>query len=218
MPYTILIRTDIPNGTLQIDDLWPNKSQRNSVTDPVGQGPIYVRAPENERVFTGTLGSDTAVRSDFRGLAAYFLDRAVNADYSPPRPITAVNANAIADAVIAAARAGDPLTKSDIGDIIQDANSDYGLGKVVVQDVLRILSGQEYLLPGGSRISNGNDKRAPSGSFTSDVPVQVYYVGSFESSMEVGKIASLASSTFRYRGTTGAAVVVYADDGTVLVG
>lgn len=71
MPYIILKRNDIPNGTLQVLDLSPNQSQRNLTNDPPGQTK-YVNAPLNETcVTTGAAPVVTHVSS--RGLSSWFL-------------------------------------------------------------------------------------------------------------------------------------------------
>lgn len=49
MPYIIMKRNDIPDGTLQVLDMEPNTSQRNYTLDPPGQTK-YVNAAENQSV------------------------------------------------------------------------------------------------------------------------------------------------------------------------
>ena len=48
MPYIVMKRSDIPDGVLQITDLTPNTSLRNSIYDPAGRTG-YRRAFENGR-------------------------------------------------------------------------------------------------------------------------------------------------------------------------
>tara|TARA_Y100000310_G_scaffold296048_1_gene327975 strand:+ start:15069 stop:16418 length:1350 start_codon:yes stop_codon:yes gene_type:complete len=77
MPYICLARNDIPDGTLQVLDLWPNTSQRNSSIDPPGQT-RYVRRVRDENVnFDAATGIATADRpqATMDGLSAYIMDR-----------------------------------------------------------------------------------------------------------------------------------------------
>lgn len=71
MPYIVMKRSDIPNGTLQVLDLDPNESQRNLVTDPPGQTK-YVNAVQNDTVVTsGT--APIVMHREARGLAAWLI-------------------------------------------------------------------------------------------------------------------------------------------------
>ncbi len=77
MPYICLARNDIPDGTLQVLDLWPNTSQRNPVVDPPGQT-RYVRRARNQVVnFDPATGRANAPRESetMDGLSAYIMDR-----------------------------------------------------------------------------------------------------------------------------------------------
>ena len=81
MPYICLARNDIPDGTLQVLDLWPNTSQRNQSIDPPGQT-RYVRRTRRDRIAVGlqtgtaTGGIGTrAASGELSGLEAYLLDR-----------------------------------------------------------------------------------------------------------------------------------------------
>lgn len=74
MPYLILKRDDVPNGTLQVLDLFPNTSIRNSTVDPVGQTK-FLRAPQNEAPVL-TAGATAAA---YAGLSAWFLDNVSDA-------------------------------------------------------------------------------------------------------------------------------------------
>ncbi len=74
MPYICMIRSDIPNGTLQVLDLFPNTSLRNMVVDPVGQTK-FMRAPLN----TTPVLTAGATAAAYSGLAAWFLDNVSDA-------------------------------------------------------------------------------------------------------------------------------------------
>lgn len=71
MPYICLARGDVPDGTLQILDLLPNTSQRNSSIDPPGQT-RYINRAQNGRVQFNTATGKTGVAAT--GLQAYLMD------------------------------------------------------------------------------------------------------------------------------------------------
>jgi len=73
MPYIIMKRNDIPDGTLQVLDMEPNTSQRNYTLDAPGQTK-YVNAVDNETVVTLGAGPVTSFRT-YSGLSAWFLAR-----------------------------------------------------------------------------------------------------------------------------------------------
>jgi len=71
MPYICLARTDIPDGTVQILDLKPNTSQRNTSIDPPGQT-RYVNRALNQIPIPRPNGTTHA---DVLGISAYLADR-----------------------------------------------------------------------------------------------------------------------------------------------
>lgn len=73
MPYIIMKRSDIPDGTLQVLDLDPNTSLRNYTLDVPGQTK-YVNSVFNETVVTLGAGPVTSFRT-YSGLSAWFLAR-----------------------------------------------------------------------------------------------------------------------------------------------
>lgn len=73
MPYIIMKRDDVPDGTLQVLDMEPNTSQRNYTLDAPGQTK-YVNAVVNEPVVTLGAGPITLFR-EAEGLSAWFLTR-----------------------------------------------------------------------------------------------------------------------------------------------
>jgi len=80
MPFICLANANIPDGTLQITDLWPNESQRNQSIDPPGQN-RYLRRPGTGQPKVNILtGNVEGIRADsnlatFEGLAAYLVDK-----------------------------------------------------------------------------------------------------------------------------------------------
>lgn len=75
MPYLCLTRSDIPDGTLQITDLWPNTSLRNNSIDPPGQTRYINRVQNDPMTFVAGGGGDISALRLTRGLAAYLADR-----------------------------------------------------------------------------------------------------------------------------------------------
>lgn len=80
MPFICLANANLPGGTLQITDLWPNESQRNGSIDPPGQN-RYLRRPGQDIPAVdpqsgNVVGSpEHSNKMVFEGLAAYLVDR-----------------------------------------------------------------------------------------------------------------------------------------------
>jgi len=73
MPYIIMKRNDIPDGTLQVLDMEPNTSLRNYTLDAPGQTK-YVNAAQNETVVTAVNGAgDIVMHFAANGLASWFI-------------------------------------------------------------------------------------------------------------------------------------------------
>ncbi|NBR01268.1 MAG: hypothetical protein EBT79_07510 [Actinobacteria bacterium] len=215
MPYICLSRSDIPDGTLQVLDLWPNTSQRNQAIDPAGQTK-YVNRYQNDTLAL----SGTATAAEYKGLAAYFVDHVVK--NAANIPITAAVANLIAGDVAAAVDAGTAVTLAVVNASIQartgDATSTLTTGNSngTLADVLKICAGGEYVLPAGTTVITGVNAPVNAGSFTSGQYRATYEGSALYSSIAEGQIAGFSSATFEYGGTTGAALVVYDDSGNAL--
>jgi hypothetical protein len=74
MPYICLARNDIPDGTLQVTDLWPNTSLRNNSIDPPGQTRYINRLQNDALTLTNNAGVVTAQATAINGLSAYLAD------------------------------------------------------------------------------------------------------------------------------------------------
>lgn len=76
MPYICLARTDIPDGTLQVLDLFPNTSLRSDI-DPPGQT-RYLNRVQNDNIVidpaTGQTRRPDAPMQAIRGIQAYLVD------------------------------------------------------------------------------------------------------------------------------------------------
>jgi hypothetical protein len=217
MPFIAMRRTDIPNGVLQVTDLWPNTSLRNMIYDPSGQTK-YVN-----RFTTDALSALAANRttSTFTGLAAYLIDHVIDAVSNVT--ITVAVANATANALVTRLNAGQTLTSANINTAltangVSNAGAGTGIAAApsdgTVVDILRIVAGWEYVLPSGSLVG-GLAAPAGLGGFVPGTYRATYDTGALAISMGEGLLREFTSSTFEYLGTTGAALVVYADDGTL---
>jgi len=80
MPFICLANANVPDGVLQITDLWPNVSQDNNPTNPPGQT-RYLRRPGSDNaavnLTTGLVVGAKAIsnQSDFDGIGAYVVDK-----------------------------------------------------------------------------------------------------------------------------------------------
>jgi hypothetical protein len=215
MPYICKRRSDIPDGILQVLDLQPNESQRNLIYEPPGQTK-YVNDPQNDTVVVAaniTVGAKA-------GVAAWLIDTIE--DSGDGGALSATQANTIAAALLVAMRAGATMTTAAVNTIIQltVAASGIGVGDSVgtLAQLLRILAGAEYVVPAGTGANVGAAafKDAAAGAFTTGQYRATYDSGALNISLGEGHLASFISSAFEYGGTTGAALVVYSDTGTVM--
>lgn len=222
MPFIAMRRTDIPNGVLQVLDLVPNTSLRNSIYDPAGQTK-YVN-----RLVNDTLGPLAANRTTatYEGLAAYLLD--VTADGVTTNSITVAQANATALAIIGRVNSGLTLTAANVTTLLVAAGC--GAGTTIVgaggagqsagsvADLLKIVAGGQYVLPAGTLRNPGAARPAGvAGAFVPGTYRDTYDTGALAISFGAGELAVFRSAAFDYLGTTGAALVVYANDGTLYV-
>jgi len=221
MPYIIMRRTDIPNGVLQVDDLKPNDSQRNYTLDPPGQSGYVRQIPASETVVTTGAGPILTVR-DACGLAAYLID---NVEDSSGTALTAAVANAAGAALIAAAQSGSALDLATVNAILVTAGAtagtdlEGGTSTGLLTEVLGILSGAKYQLPAGSEVEDGGNVFNPTrlGFFATTPGVKsILATGAFNVSNGAGDLFNYKRADFEYNNAFGAALLVLADDGTVL--
>lgn len=229
MPFICLRRTDIPNSTLQVTDFWPNKSQANPAIDPQPQGPRYVSQPAAPALvaLSSTGGAQRFFGVAQSGLSAYLL---ANVQVGAAGPaLTPAQALTAANALVAAMRTGAVLNLAAINAILNAAaagatltgNSSTG----AITDVLRILSGATYTVPAGAVVQVAGPTFNPQASpaawnaanFDFDTYVDVNVAdSSFYISLAQGKLNGFTSPSFSYKGTTGAALVVYDNAGAVI--
>lgn len=228
MPFICLQRTDIPDSTLQVTDLWPNKSQTNPVLDPPSVGPLYINAPTTATVALTTVGAVKTFSAAKSGLAAYLLAN-VQATGAGGPALTPAEGNTAATALLATMRSGGSLTLAAINTILVVAagagteltTAGGSLSTGAVSDVLRILSGVTYTVPAGTQIqAAGPIFVAQAGAaawnaanFAAGHRDILPTDSSFYQSLSYGQIAGFKAASFSYKGVTGAALTVYDDAG-----
>lgn len=215
MPYICKRRTDIPDGILQVLDLQPNESQRNLIYEPPGQTK-YVNDPQNDTVAVAS----NVTSAEYKGVAAWLIDTIE--DSGDGGALSATQANTIAAALLVAMRSGAAMTTAAVNAIIQAtvAASGIGVGSSVgtLAQLLKILAGGEWTVPAGTGANTGAGqyKVAAAGSFTTGQYRATYDSGALQISIGEGHLSQFIASTYEYGGTTGAALVVYDDDGSVM--
>jgi hypothetical protein len=220
MPFIIMRRTDIPNGILQVIDLKPNTSQRSFIYDPGDGQSGYIRnIPASDTVLTTGAGPIVTNR-DYCGLAAYLLD---NVEDSSGTAITAAVANAAAAAILAIPVAGTDLTLVIVDAALVTAGAtagtglETGLSTGLFTELLNLIQGSKYLLPGGAEVEDVGNLFNPTrlGSFT--FLTRVYYpTGAFNISNGDGNLFNYKRADFEYNGVSGPAVTVYDDTGVAI--
>jgi hypothetical protein len=225
--FITLKRTDIPNGTLLIRDLWPNPSQYNPVIDPLPQGPFYLSNPSNSKVIVTVSGEVRTLKKASTGLTAYLLatmNGASNGDVAF-NSLTQAQAENIANAILVAMRNGNALEDTDIETIAQGIVADVALAEstISVANILAILAGAVFTLPAGHVIQNAGAGTGVFASlsvnnqaqyFVSDTNQRLLTSDLAVSSAE-GALSVMLTDAFTYKGIEAQAVVIYNNDGTV---
>jgi len=222
----------ISQGTFYVGDLLPEAGKPMPKLGADGdkrdrstsEGPyIPVAATAGDEVATADPGDgSTALDGEAAGLAAFLLDNcsaAAGASHA-----TAANANDVAAAVLAKMRAGDALEASDLITAVQAEFGAFDItasgGADFIEGVLKCLAGYTYTVADETEIgAAGGAFTAASGSFSDDknrVASQVSTSLSLTKSLASGQLAGFCDASFSYGGETGAALVVYDDDGSVL--
>lgn len=236
MPFILARRSEIQNGSIQITDLFPNVSQRNLVNDPAGQGPFYVRVANIGA--TGRTRPLIKVNSDnslefltrCNGLVAYLI---ANVEADPgggADALTVVEAEEIADGILARVRAGQTLTLADINAVCDGVSAGSGLDQGdstgSVSSTLSILAGEEYTVNAGVPIQdaggdfvNGIDPGTLGTTMRSLVPNDSSWKISFSEGVLGGLIgAQNANQAFAGVKSATPLLTVYNDDGTIYAG
>jgi hypothetical protein len=138
--------------------------------------------------------------------------------------LTAAFANTISAAIIAAMDSGAVLNLAAVDALIQATTGGAGSGLEAnnstgsLAELLAVLAGASYTLPIGSQVETGGNAfdTTVSGSFPEGTFRQTYESGSLTISIGEGELATYTDASFVYAEAAGAAIVVYADDGTLL--
>jgi len=219
-----MMRTDIPDGTLQVLDLQPNTSQRNLIYDPPGQTK-YVNHCDNDTVATTNVGGVITTNAAYTGVAAYLIDNIESGGLAAGTgALTAANANTIALALIARMAAGNTMTLAAANNIIQltvintELSSAGGSASTgTITELLQILAGDIYTVPAGTTVEAAGVAALNNGSFGTTTYRSTYDTGSLKISFSEGSLSEMVAATFTYLGTASAAVVVYDDTGAIYV-
>ena len=163
MPYIVARRVEVQAGALQITDLIPNQSLANPTVDARPQGPFYVRPADFGAKFgsiphiTSTLSKRT-LSSEARGVSAYILRHVENGANAA---LTATQAVDIAKEIEALVRSGAVINAKALNDACVDvlgAGRDFDgtatNSNGVVEEMIRILAGESYILPQGAEIQD----------------------------------------------------------------
>lgn len=231
MPYLVARRPEIQAGHIQITDLFPNQSLANPTIDPKPQGPFYVRPADFGTAFGSTpvlisSGNEVIVEQDSKGLTAYLLRHVEN---GLGEALTAQEAVLVANEVKAFVEAGLQISNADLNTAVANAGlaSDFDgnatTSNGVVEDVIRILSGETYILPAGTKIQDGNGAFIPvigDAGLQSDVRRLVDRDASWKVSLSSGSLRGLVSTLPEGNDFAGAEsrdplITVYNSDGTL---
>lgn len=224
MPQVFLImrRTDIPDGVLQVVDLWPNTSQKNAIYPPgLGQTGYIHNIPDPSIAAFVDPGPPVTATADLTGVAAYLIGNIDPGAAPGAAPFTGAQADTAAAGIVAIAEAGTVLTLAAVNavlaGVVAGTTLTAGGSTGVLTELLAVLAGNGYLISSGTAISDLAGLFAGRvGAFVDGFYKQLYGTGRFFVSNLNGNVSLLKSANFSYDGTTGAAVTVYSETGTLL--
>jgi len=154
-------------------------------------------------------------------LAAYLIGH-IDTGAAPGGAVfTAAQADAAAVLMVAAAQAGTILTLAVVNGILAGVVAattlTAGGSTGVLTELLSVMAGNQWLIPSGTAISDGGGAFAGTvGAFVVGTYTALYDTGEFYISNAEGNISRYKRTTFLYDGVQGAALTVYAADGTLL--
>lgn len=223
--FITVTRTDIPNGVLQIRDLYPNPSDFNAVIDPYPQGPFYLSQPENNSVATSTNGDQRTISRTVSGLAAYLIATLRGNDLGGGdyEALTATEANTIATDLVSRMRNSLALAAANITDIANNTQADSDVAApstTRVADILSILTGAVFTLPAGHEVQDDGGVFTPIAAgniddyFTGEKNNRVL-ASDIAVSAAKGALSVMLSDNFTYKGTANNCVAIYNSNGSV---
>lgn len=131
--------------------------------------------------------------------------------------LTAAEASTDADDILTIVAAGTALDLATVNAALTTGS----LASSQHSDLMDVLAGRRYLVPSGTTIENGANEFAvsfPEGSdsgFVEGSLRNIYATGALRISVGEGNLSRYLSADFNYLDTAGAAVAVYADDGSL---
>lgn len=217
-------RTDLGSGSFQILDLLPNASQRSLVYEPNPQTGYLPPRFENDTV-AGNVAAN-ATTSVLKGVAAYLVDVVALEQGGNPSDgfgLTPAIADAAAALIVADVDDGNPVTATSVAAHLVTAGTLTGTSLTAgdsvgsLKDLLKILGGGKYSIPVGTAVDGTVAfKGSADGSFDDKYYQEFFVTGALQISCGEGHLAGFASSSFSYKSTSGAALVVYDENGNVL--
>ena len=202
--YIVARRAEVQNGSVMITDLFPNASQRNTSIDPPASGPIYVRQVDLgvqglHRVVLKTTAGVVSFVNEAKGLVPFLLKNVASGANGDA--LTIGEATVGAKAILNLVRTGVAVDLASVNAILElatvgGAGTDLSANSTI-EELVRVLAGETYLVPAGSQITlaNGNfavDLNASS-YFQSDVLHPVDGDSSWLVSLEEGCLKGLTS-------------------------
>jgi hypothetical protein len=211
--YAVQLRNDLPQGVLQVLDLKPNTSQRNSIYE--GEGKTgYVRADLSADLSAPTIGDDGGLNKIFSGestgLVAYLIERVENTVPGTDTHLTVAQAQRCASLIIADVLSGTDIDSARItvhltaicaGAVDLDGGLADSWGSV--EDVVKILAGHTYTIADGTTLALvASDEfvveasRSAKGSFSAFVGIVPFQGSSFNNSLASGNLSQYVSSSY----------------------
>lgn len=226
--FLIMRRTDIPDGVLQVVDLFPNTSSKNYIYEAgLGQTGYIHNIPAPIIAGGVAAGPPVSATADLTGVAAYLIGNIDTTAVALSAVFSGAEADTAAAGLVTIAEAGTVLDTAAVdailGAVVAGTTLSGGGSTGVLSELLSVLAGQGYLIPAGTDISDGaGDFAARVGDFVAGVYKQLFDIGQFLVSNLNGNVSLLKSASFTYDDVlgvpvTGAAVTVYAEDGTLFV-
>ena len=232
MPYIVARRVEVQAGALQITDLIPNQSLANPTVDARPQGPFYVRPADFGAKFGSipqitSTQSQRTLSSEARGVSAYLLRHVEN---GANEALTATEAVDIAKEIETLVRNGSVINAKALNDacvavlgVGRDFDGTATNSQGVVEEMLRILAGETYILPQGAEIQDAQGNFVPvigDTGLQSDVRTLVERDASWKISLAQGTLRGLVdpqpeTSVFGGGDSLEPLVTLYKADGTL---
>lgn len=211
--YAVQLRNDLPQGVLQVLDLKPNTSQKNSIYE--GEGKTgYVRSDLSVDLSAPTIGDDGGLNKIFSGestgLVAYLIERVENTVPATDTHLTVAQAQRCASLIIIDVLNGTDIDSARItvhltaicgGAVDLDGGLADSWGSV--EDVVKILAGHTYTIAEDTTLALvASDEfvveasRSAKGSFSAFSGIVAYQGSALSNSIASGNLAQYTSSSF----------------------